>query len=204
MLHARKLKGERERGKRGTAIGRRLTLRRSGRYPDLESFEVTPRARLGPVRLRRVDLATPELTECVEAFGFLVAIWMTPLSSWMVMVWERHRVSGLPSLEGFAGGNTLELARPEYLCEWMLSKLPLGSHERQPGTNMEMERWHTASLEKRGPAGSRFTTLELYFWGIVRQAPSWARQETYTDEQPLEISGHCWSSASLTMVAGCR
>jgi hypothetical protein len=73
-------------------VDQRLTRRRSGLYPDLESFEVAPRARLEPVRLRRVDLATPELTACVEAFGFLVVIWMTPLSSWMLIVWERrHR-----------------------------------------------------------------------------------------------------------------
>jgi len=69
----------------------RLTRRRSGLYPDLKSFEVAPRARLEPVLLRRVDLATPELTACGEAFGFLVATWMTPLSSWMLIVWERCR-----------------------------------------------------------------------------------------------------------------
>ena len=125
MLHVCKLKGRRERGKRGTATNERLTLRRSGRYPDLESFEVAPMARLEPVRLRRVDLAKPELTECRGAFGFLVAIWMTPLSSWMLMVCGSRCVSGPPSLEEFAGKNTLELARPEYLCEWRLSKLPL-------------------------------------------------------------------------------
>jgi hypothetical protein len=68
-----------------------LTRRRSGLYPDLNCFEVAPSARLGPVRLRRVDLAAPELTACDEAFGFLVTIWMTPLSSWMLMVYEsRH------------------------------------------------------------------------------------------------------------------
>ena len=71
-------------------VDRRLTRRRSGLYPDLKSFEVAPRARLEPARLRRVDLATPELTACGEAFGFLVVIWMAPLSSWMLMVCERH------------------------------------------------------------------------------------------------------------------
>ena len=63
------------------AMDRALTRRRSGLYPDLKSFEVAPTARLEPVRLRRFDLATPELTECDEAPGFLVTIWMTPLCS---------------------------------------------------------------------------------------------------------------------------
>ena len=63
------------------AMGRTLTRRRSGLYPDLKSFEVAPTARLEPVRLRRVDLAVPVLTACSEAPGFLVAIWMIPLSS---------------------------------------------------------------------------------------------------------------------------
>jgi len=30
------------------------------------------------------------------------------------------------------------------------------------------------------------------------------RKATYTNEQPLKISGHCWSLASLTVVAGWR
>ena len=77
-------------GKEEMMVDRRLTRRRSGLYPDLKSFEVAPRARLEPARLRRVDLATPELTACGEAFGFLVVIWMTPLSSWMLIVCERH------------------------------------------------------------------------------------------------------------------
>ena len=67
---------------------------------------------------------------------------------------------------------------------------------------MKRERLHTASLEKRGPSGSRFTTLELYFWEIVSTTSAQVREATYTDEQPLEISRHCWSSASLTVVAG--
>ena len=80
-------------------VDRKLTRRRSGLYPDLKSLEVAPRARLEPVRLRRVDLATPELTECGGAFDFLVVIWMTPLSSWILIVCERrHR--------GFIGGGT--------------------------------------------------------------------------------------------------
>jgi len=72
-------------------VDQRLTRRRSGLYPDLKSFEVAPRARLEPVRLRRVDFATPELTACGGAFGFLVVTWMTPLSSWILIVWERRR-----------------------------------------------------------------------------------------------------------------
>lgn len=72
-------------------VDQRLTRRRSGLYPDLKSFEVAPRARLEPVRLRRVDLAIPELTACGGAFGFLVVTWMAPLSSWILIVWERRR-----------------------------------------------------------------------------------------------------------------
>jgi len=168
-----------------------LTRRRSGLYPDLKSFEVAPRARLEPVRLRRVDLATPEPTACGEAFGFLVAIWMTPLSSWILMVCKRRRRECPIGAGGLADGDTLELARPEYLCEWILSKFPLRSYEREPGTRVEKEMWHTASLEKRGPSGSRFTTLELYFWKVMRTILARIREATYTDEQPLEISGHC-------------
>jgi hypothetical protein len=66
---------------RKMTVNLKLTRRRSGLYPDLNCFEVAPRARLGPVRLRSDDLATPELTACGKAFGFLVTIWMTPLSS---------------------------------------------------------------------------------------------------------------------------
>ena len=115
-------------------MSRTLTRRRSGLYPDLKSFEVAPMARLEPVRLRSVDLATPELTACGEVPGFLVAIWMTPLSSRMVMVCTR-RCRECPIVIGkFADGHTLELARPEYLCEWILSRLALRSYEKQPRT----------------------------------------------------------------------
>ena len=202
MLRDRKHEGRRQ--KEEITVDQRLTRRRSGLYPDLVSFEVAPRARLEPDRLRRVDLATPEPTACGEAFGFLVLIWMTPLSSWMLIVWgRRHREWSVLS-EELADRNTLELARPEYLWEWILSKLALRSYKRQLGTYTESKRWHTASLEKRGPSGSRLTMLELYFWRTVREIPSWARETTYANEQPLEISGHCRSSASSTVVAGCR
>lgn len=78
-------------------VGWSLTRRRSGLYPDLKSFEVAPSARLEPVRLRRVDLATPEPIACDEAFGFLVEILMAPLSSWMLMVCEsRHHEQVIP------------------------------------------------------------------------------------------------------------
>ena len=98
-------------------VDRKLTRRRSGLYPDLKSFEEAPRARLEPVRLRRVDLATPEVTACGEALGFLTAIWMTPLFSWMLTVCEHRRREYPMQSGGFAAGDTLELARPEYLCE---------------------------------------------------------------------------------------
>ena len=71
-------------------------------------------------------------------------------------------VSGQSKSE-FTDGDTLELARPEYLCEWILSKLALNNYEEQPNAHMERGELHTASLEKRGPSGSRFTTLELCF-----------------------------------------
>ena len=81
-----------------------LTWRRSGLYPDLKSFEVAPRARLRPVRLRRVDFVTPELTACGEAFGFLVATWITPLSSWILIVCKVVIMSGV-----VIGGSPMEI-----------------------------------------------------------------------------------------------
>ena len=182
-------------------MNRTLTRRRSGLYPDLKSFEVAPRARLEPVRLRRVDLTIPELTACGKAPGFLVAMWMTPLSSWMLIVCERRRECPIVAGE-FTDWYTLELARPEYLCEWMLSKLALRKYERQPDAYMKREITYSL-LREEGTLREPFHNVGVVFLGNISTSLALIRRTTYADEQPLEISGHGRSSASLTVVAGC-
>lgn len=58
-----------------------------------------------------------------------------------------------------------------------LEKLMSDSQARKRGDGS-----HTASLEKRGPSGSRFTTLELYFYETMRIILTRACKATYTDE----------------------
>ena len=107
-------------------VDRRLTRRRSGLYPDLESFEVAPRARLEPVRLRRADWATPELTECGEAFGFLVVIWMTPLSSWMLIVWEHRHHEWSVVIGGISRGECLGVSQTGVFVGVNIEQVSLG------------------------------------------------------------------------------
>jgi hypothetical protein len=100
----------------------RLTVRRSGLPAFLEVTDAAiPSARREPVRVRMVPVEVARETAPGAAFCLREMIWMPLPESVMWTVWTPCQFIAFWPRKF---GHTLELANPEYLCEWRLRRLP--------------------------------------------------------------------------------